>query len=134
MHARRLRRRSAAGRRWRPRAALFGGWQPAAKRVQVYAIPHRSHAERLCRCRAHPDRRRGQVWRPSEDADTLFHSFTQAAADRSGLGLGLSIARRSVEANHGFLKVRDVPGSGCVFTIDLPRRELPRPRLVVNAN
>jgi signal transduction histidine kinase len=69
-----------------------------------------------------------------KDADTLFHSFTQAAADRSGLGLGLSIARRSVEANHGFLKVRDVPGSGCVFTIDLPRRELPRPRLVVNAN
>jgi signal transduction histidine kinase len=69
-----------------------------------------------------------------KDVETLFHSFTQAAPDRSGLGLGLSIARRSVEANHGFLKVRDVPGSGCVFTIDLPRRELPRPRLVVNAN
>jgi signal transduction histidine kinase len=68
----------------------------------------------------------------SQDADTLFQSFTQAGTDRSGLGLGLSIARRSVEANDGFLRLRDVPGSGCIFTIDLPRRALPRPRLVVN--
>ena len=38
-----------------------------------------------------------------------------------GLGLGLSICRRNVEANSGVLSVRDVPGSGCIFTIDLPR-------------
>ena len=66
------------------------------------------------------------------DADQLFGSFTQAGADRSGLGLGLTIARRSVEVNHGILKARDVPGSGCVFTIDLPRHPLPRPKLVAN--
>jgi signal transduction histidine kinase len=35
--------------------------------------------------------------------------------------LGLSIARRSVEANNGVLSVRNLPGLGCVFTIDLPR-------------
>jgi len=35
--------------------------------------------------------------------------------------LGLSIARRSVEANHGSLRVHDRPGQGCVFTIDVPR-------------
>ena len=29
--------------------------------------------------------------------------------------------RRVVEANQGTLSVRDQPGSGCVFTIDLPR-------------
>jgi signal transduction histidine kinase len=57
-------------------------------------------------------------------AQRLFGSFVQCGSDRSGLGLGLAIARRSVEANHGFLRVRDVPGTGCVFTIDLPRRSL----------
>jgi signal transduction histidine kinase len=57
--------------------------------------------------------------------ETMFLPFTQVGQDTSGLGLGLSIARRSVEANHGVLSVRDVPGSGCVFTIDLPRTLLP---------
>lgn len=45
--------------------------------------------------------------------------------DRSGLGLGLglglSIALSAVHANAGELHVRDIPGQGCVFTIDLPR-------------
>jgi hypothetical protein len=36
------------------------------------------------------------------------------------VGLGLSISRRGVEANGGKLNVKDVPGSGCIFTIDLP--------------
>jgi len=58
-------------------------------------------------------------------ADTMFKSFVQGGKDRSGVGLGLSIARRSVETNGGVLRVRDVPGTGCVFTIDLPRRLMP---------
>ena len=58
---------------------------------------------------------------------TMFRPFTQGAGDRSGLGLGLCIARRSVEANHGLLRVRDVPGTGCVFTIDLPRHSVAGP-------
>jgi signal transduction histidine kinase len=33
----------------------------------------------------------------------------------------LSIARSSVEADGGVLAVQDVPGTGCVFTITLPR-------------
>jgi len=57
----------------------------------------------------------------------MFMPFTQGSSDRSGLGLGLSICRRSVEANNGVLRVRDVPGRGCIFTIDLPRRALPEP-------
>ena len=61
---------------------------------------------------------------PPGDAEKLFLPFTQNGTDRSGLGLGLSIARRSVERNNGFLSVRDVPGKGCVFTIDLPRHAL----------
>jgi signal transduction histidine kinase len=62
---------------------------------------------------------------PPGDAEKMFVAFSQAGADRSGLGLGLSICRRSVAANNGVLSVRDVPGSGCVFTIDLPRHSLP---------
>lgn len=57
-------------------------------------------------------------------SEDMFRPFTQGAEDRSGLGLGLSIARRSVEANGGILSVRDLPGTGCVFTIDLPRHAL----------
>jgi len=54
----------------------------------------------------------------------MFLAFKQGDKDRSGLGLGLAICRRSVEANNGIVRVRDVPGSGCVFTIDLPRHAL----------
>lgn len=61
---------------------------------------------------------------PPGFAEDMFRPFTQAAEDRSGLGLGLSIARRSVEANNGILSVRNLPGTGCVFTIDLPRHSM----------
>jgi len=47
--------------------------------------------------------------------------FEQLSAERTGLGLGLPISRRGVEANGGTLSVRNLPGTGCVFTIDLPR-------------
>ena len=57
-------------------------------------------------------------------AEQMFTPFTQRSADRSGLGLGLSIARRSVEDDLGTLTVRDAPGTGCVFTISLPRHAL----------
>jgi signal transduction histidine kinase len=58
---------------------------------------------------------------PPGVAEDLFQPFTQSGEDKSGLGLGLAISRRSVEANHGVLRVRDLPGVGCVFTVDLPR-------------
>ncbi|HBK45045.1 MAG TPA: histidine kinase [Xanthomonadaceae bacterium] len=58
---------------------------------------------------------------PEGTMENMFLPFTQNAEDRSGLGLGLSIARHSVEVNGGVLRVRDLPGTGCIFTIDLPR-------------
>jgi signal transduction histidine kinase len=61
---------------------------------------------------------------PAGFADKMFRPFTQGSIDRSGLGLGLSIARRTVESSGGSLTVVDVPGKGCVFTIDLPRHSL----------
>jgi signal transduction histidine kinase len=64
---------------------------------------------------------------PPGDPEELFLPFTQSGTNKSGLGLGLSICRVSVEAMNGVLSVRDVPGAGCVFTIDLPRHSLPPP-------
>jgi signal transduction histidine kinase len=58
---------------------------------------------------------------PSGKTEELFRPFEQRSPNRKGLGLGLSISRRSVEAVGGELRVRDIPGIGCVFTIDLPR-------------
>jgi signal transduction histidine kinase len=58
-------------------------------------------------------------------AEDLFRPFERRSGDRTGLGLGLSISRKGIEANGGVIRVRDLPGRGCVFTIDLPR--LPPP-------
>lgn len=63
---------------------------------------------------------------PPGFAATMFKPFNQGSEDRTGLGLGLSISRQAVEDNGGTLSVRDVPGKGCVFTIDLPRTVYPR--------
>jgi signal transduction histidine kinase len=57
---------------------------------------------------------------PCENTEKMFSPFTQRSDDRTGMGLGLTIARRSIEADSGTLRVRDVPGTGCVFTIDVP--------------
>lgn len=64
---------------------------------------------------------------PQGATEHMFSPYTQMGGDRTGLGLGLSIARRSIEANNGILRVHDLPGSGCVFTIDLPRHRIARP-------
>jgi signal transduction histidine kinase len=51
----------------------------------------------------------------------LFSPFQQRSTDRSGLGLGLSISRKAVQLNGGEIRVRSLPGQGCVFTVELPR-------------
>jgi signal transduction histidine kinase len=56
----------------------------------------------------------------SNHADTMFLPFTQLGTDRTGLGLGLSIARQNVESMGGALSVKDLPELGCVFTIAFP--------------
>ena len=44
-----------------------------------------------------------------------------ALLERTGVGLGLAFCRWAVEANDGRIYARSLPGTGCVFTIDLPR-------------
>ena len=69
---------------------------------------------------------------PSADAEHMFQAFNQCGANRSGLGLGLSICRRCVEANQGAVSARNIPGTGCIFTIELPRHYLPRPSVALS--
>jgi len=57
---------------------------------------------------------------PPGSVEHLFAPFSQRNDEKSGLGLGLAIARHNVEADAGTLSVKDVPGCGCVFTISLP--------------
>lgn len=53
--------------------------------------------------------------------DDLFKAFgDRRGSDRSGLGLGLSIARSAVRAHDGEIRIRNMPGKGCVFVIDVP--------------
>lgn len=61
---------------------------------------------------------------PFNIEQAMFAPFSQHSKNRSGLGLGLSIARKSVELNEGVLRVKNVPGVGCVFTVELPRYTL----------
>jgi signal transduction histidine kinase len=58
---------------------------------------------------------------PEGKAEAMFRPFEQVGIERTGLGLGLPISRRGVEANGGTLRVRNLAGTGCVFTIELPR-------------
>ncbi len=58
---------------------------------------------------------------PPGKAEDLFLPFKQLGDNRDGLGLGLAISRRAIEMNGGLLTVRDAPGKGCVFVLDLPR-------------
>lgn len=56
-----------------------------------------------------------------ESKQDLFRAFgDRRGLDRSGLGLGLSIARKAVRAHEGDIAIRNMPGHGCVFTIDMP--------------
>lgn len=60
---------------------------------------------------------------PAGSIEKLFNPFVQVGADRSGFGLGLAIAKQATEAHGGSLRVHDLPGKGCVFTLELPCQE-----------
>jgi signal transduction histidine kinase len=60
----------------------------------------------------------------ADNVEKMFKPFSQRHDDKTGLGLGLVIARQSVEADAGTLTVRNLAGTGCIFTIRLPRHDL----------
>jgi signal transduction histidine kinase len=57
----------------------------------------------------------------AEQITELFEEFRHGGQDRSGLGLGLAIAKRAIESMLGTVRARNKAGIGCVFTVDLPR-------------
>jgi signal transduction histidine kinase len=78
--------------------------------VRAHRTGDRAHIEVQDECGGLP---RGKL-------DELFVPFQQRGPDKTGLGLGLSISLKGVRASGGDIHVRDLPGVGCVFTIDLP--------------
>src|SRR5690606_35189091 len=62
-----------------------------------------------------------------EKQDVIFERFERAGASANigGLGLGLFITRRIVEAHQGTIRVESEPGKGSQFIIELPLRPSP---------
>jgi signal transduction histidine kinase len=69
---------------------------------------------------------------PPGHAEELLQPFIQQGRDRTGLGLGLSICVKAVKAIGGALHIVNLPGKGCIFTIDLPKQ--PPPPTSINAH
>lgn len=64
---------------------------------------------------------------PPSEGDP-FESFgEQRGANRTGLGLGLFIARKAVRAHGGDIYIRNIPGEGCVFSIEIPLAPIGQP-------
>jgi signal transduction histidine kinase len=57
---------------------------------------------------------------PGESAQ-LFQPHERRRLDPTREGVGLAVNRCSIEKMGGEIWVRDLPGKGCVFTLDLPR-------------
>jgi signal transduction histidine kinase len=57
---------------------------------------------------------------PDGNVAELFEPFIQRGEDRTGFGLGLAIVKQAIEAHSGSALVRNIPGKGCVFTLQLP--------------
>jgi signal transduction histidine kinase len=66
---------------------------------------------------------------PDGKPESLLRPFVQRGADRTGMGLGLSICVQAAKAFGGELRIRDLPGKGCIFTLDLPKQSPPRETL-----
>ena len=57
---------------------------------------------------------------PPSKGDPFRVFGERRGSDRSGLGLGLSIARNAIRAHGGEIRIRNMPGKGCVFIVDMP--------------
>lgn len=64
---------------------------------------------------------------PERDRERIFDPYVQAGDRAGGLGLGLAICRRIVEAHGGSIRVTDRDGGGSRFSFTLPRAHRERP-------
>jgi signal transduction histidine kinase len=99
-------------------------YTPAGGRVMLRALREDRHVriEVEDECGGMPD-----------SPDDPFKAFAdRRRRDRTGLGLGLSIARKAVRTHGGDIHFRNLPGKGCVFVIEVPLAEeaAPTPHVV----
>ena len=64
---------------------------------------------------------------PANGKDPFEPFGDRRGKDRTGLGLGLSIARKAVRSHGGDIHIDNTPGTGCSFIIDLPLAVAARP-------
>lgn len=59
---------------------------------------------------------------PPGASTAWFQPTASNGKEHTGLGLDLRLIQRGIEVIGGTIGVRDLPGTGCVFTVELPRR------------
>jgi signal transduction histidine kinase len=57
---------------------------------------------------------------PASAGDPFQPFAERRGRDRTGLGLGLSMARKAVRAHDGDIHIENIAGKGCIFIIDVP--------------
>lgn len=57
---------------------------------------------------------------PEGNVAELFEPFVQRGENRTGFGLGLAIVKQALQAHGGSVRVRNMPGKGCVFRLEVP--------------
>ncbi len=61
-----------------------------------------------------------------KDLDKIFEPFSRSGlgdSDIPGLGLGLSVTKKIIEAHHGQIDVKSRPGEGSEFIVKLPKKQ-----------
>ena len=53
-------------------------------------------------------------------ATAALSPFVRLDTAQTGFGLGLAIAKQAVDAHGGTLRVQDLPGTGCIWVLELP--------------
>jgi PAS domain S-box-containing protein len=102
------------------------------------AVRYTSRGRVLIGCRPRGPEVEFQVWDsgigiPTEQREAIFEEFfqigqsTAARHESHGLGLGLSIVKRSARLLHAPLDLRSIPGRGSMFSIRVPRCLPPGP-------
>jgi signal transduction histidine kinase len=107
---------------------------PASGHVTLSAEPY-FWERRVADLSSAPDRRRRGQQRPNsacvsvcdngpgiaaEYHQEIFEDFVRVDRSSSGMGLGLAIAKRLVQAHRGKIWVDSEPGRGCTFSFLLP--------------
>lgn len=68
-----------------------------------------------------------------EDRERIFTPFFQAAGNKPGTGIGLSIVKNIVDQHHGHIQLQSVEGQGSTFTVILPVKQNMMPATAADA-